>query len=320
MSTAGQERNDAMTPSLPIIEITRSGHTAKFHGSWYRGETTNFIPSKRDLEASDAVDRYVVPGWTPSVPVIRKDTRVLAFGSCFAAHITEHLHDRGFCVLGRHLDLDAHIIRFGEGMVNSFAMRQQLEWALDGKEIPEGLWFSEHKDVCAADPALQEQTRQIILSADAFVFTLGVSEIWYDKRNGEALWRAVPAFLFDGQVHGFRVSTVAENYANLARMRELIRRIKPTAPIIFTLSPVPLMATFRPVSCVTASSVSKAILRVSIDELMRAHADDPNLLYFPSYEIVKEYFVDPYLEDNRHPRPEVVSFVMNTFERHYCGS
>jgi len=305
-------------PSLPPVEITRSGRTAKFHGSWYRGSSTNFIPSKPELSAPDGVERFVLPGWTPSAPVIDKSSAVLAFGSCFAAHVSDYLHERGYHVLGRHLDLDAHIIRFGEGMVNSFAIRQQLEWALTGKEMPEGLWFSEHKDVCPVDPAIQEQTRQIILSADAFIFTLGVSEVWYDKRNGEVLWRAVPSHLFDDSVHGFRVSTTAENYDNLARIRELIRDVKPTAPIIFTLSPVPLMATFRPVSCVTASSVSKAILRVSIDELMRTFSADDRLLYFPSYEIVKDCVVDPYLDDNRHPKPEVVSLVMETFERHYC--
>ena len=98
----------------------------------------------------------------------------------------------------------------------------------------------------------------------------------------------------------------------------MIREVKPAAPIIFTLSPVPLMATFRPVSCLTASSVSKAILRVSIDELMRTFSADERLLYFPSYEIVKDCFADPYLDDNRHLKWEVVSFVMETFERHYC--
>ena len=81
------------------------------------------------------------------------------------------------------------------------------------------------------------------------------------------------------------MSTTAENSDNLARIRELIRDVKPTAPIIFTLSPVPLMATFRPVSCVTASSVSKAILRVSIDELMRTFSADDRLLYLQSYGI-----------------------------------
>ena len=78
------------------------------------------------------------------------------------------------------------------------------------------------------------------------------------------------------------------------------------------------MATFRPISCLTASSVSKAILRVAVDQLMRENPDDRALFYFPSYEIVKDFFVDPYEEDNRHPTPEVVKFIMMTFERYFC--
>ena len=51
---------------------------------------------------------------------------------------------------------------------------------------------------------------------------------------------------------------------------------------------------------------------------MRDRGDDANLYYFPSYEIVKEFFVDAYKEDNRHPKDEIVIAIMQAFERHYC--
>ena len=51
---------------------------------------------------------------------------------------------------------------------------------------------------------------------------------------------------------------------------------------------------------------------------MRDCSGDRDLFYFPSYEIVKELFVDPYEADNRHPTPAIVAFTMKTFERHYC--
>ena len=62
---------------LPIVEITRSGRTAKFHGSWYRGSSTNFIPSKAELFEPDGVDRFVLPGWAPRAPVIDKSSEPL---------------------------------------------------------------------------------------------------------------------------------------------------------------------------------------------------------------------------------------------------
>ena len=138
---------------------------------------------------------------------------------------------------------------------------------------------------------------------------------------------------------------------------------------------VPLAATFRGVSCVTANAASKAILRVAVDELMREeeqpqqpqqqqepqqpqqpqggrmgggggagpagegtahHPPRPppkpspleagegtasskpeegeegegtcagRVFYWPAYEMVKEGFSEAYLEDGRHPKPEVV--------------
>ena len=303
---------------VPPITVRRDGHVARFHGSWYRGPHTNFIPSKAQLRQANAVDQYILHGWLPEAPFIDQRCRITAFGSCFAQHLTKYLHDAGYNVLGKHLNLSSHIIHFGEGMVNTFAIRQQLEWALEDKEFSENLWFGEHKEIATVDPRIKAETKQIIGTTEVFVITLGLSEIWYDKKTGEAFWRAIPSHMFEPSRHGFRVSSYEENYANLARIRDLIRAARPGAKIIFTLSPVPLMATFRPISCLTASSVSKAILRVAVDQLMRDCSGDRDLFYFPSYEIVKDFFVDPYEADNRHPTPDVVEFVMKTFERHYC--
>jgi hypothetical protein len=303
---------------VPSLIVRRDGHVARFHGSWYRGPHTNFIPSKAQLREPDAVDRFILHGWTPEAPFIDKASRITAFGSCFAQHLTKYLHDTGYNVLGKHLNLSSHIIHFGEGMVNTFAIRQQLEWALEDKEFSENLWFGEHKEIALVDPRIKAETKEILSTTEVFVITLGLSEIWYDKKSGEAFWRAIPSHVFDPSRHGFRISSCEENHANLVRIRDLIRATRPGAKIIFTLSPVPLMATFRPISCLTASSVSKAILRVAVDQLMRDCSGDRDLFYFPSYEIVKELFVDPYEADNRHPTPEIVEFIMKTFERHYC--
>jgi hypothetical protein len=304
---------------LPSLHVEREGKVAKFHGSWWRGEHTDFIPSKADLLAEDAVDRYVLRGWTPEHPVLTRAHRITAFGSCFAANVSHHLHQRGYRVTGHDLTLDAHIVRFGEGMVNTFSILQQLEWALEDKEFPDCLWFGKDKEVASLDPRIQEQTKALIESTDAFVLTLGLSEVWYHKPTGEVLWRAVPADLFDDELFGFRVSSVDENLANLHRIHALIRRVRPQAEIVFTLSPVPLMATFRPVPCLTANSVSKAILRVALDLFFeQVGHGDPHCHYFPSYELVKEVAVDPFCDDNRHPRPEVVAWIMRHFERRYC--
>jgi hypothetical protein len=303
---------------LESIHLKRRGRPAVFNGSWYRGESTSFIPCKSDLRDEDAFKEFVLRGWAPPAPFIDRTTPITAFGSCFAAYISDHLAERGYSVFGRHLDLDAHIIRFGEGMVNSFAIRQQLEWALENKDFPADLWIAANKEQAEPDPEIRMQTREIISATQVFVITLGLSEIWYDKPSGEAFWRAIPASRFDPARHGFRVSTVEENRFNIVQSLDLIRAARPDASIVLTLSPVPLMATFRPISCLTANSVSKAILRVALDQVMEEGRERG--YYYPAYEMVTAGSFDPFEEDNRHPKPEVVRRVMQTFERSYCIS
>jgi hypothetical protein len=103
-------------------------------------------------------------------------------------------------------------------------------------------------------------------------------------------------------------------------MHDLIQEHVPGARILFTVSPVPLAATFRPVSCLTANSVSKAILRAALDEFHRNHWDRVNrdLFYFPSYEVICHLFPDSFDEDNRHPKMAIVEFIMKLFEAAYC--
>jgi hypothetical protein len=292
---------------------------ATAHFSWYRGEHTNYNPTKINLFEAKALDEYFLKGWLPRAPFISKTTPVVAFGSCFAEHISRYLRTRGFNILGEELGGSAYIIRFGEGMVNTFAIRQQLEWAFEGREFSEGLWHDKSGKLLKPEAEVRDQTLKVLRSADVFVFTLGLSEVWYDKITGEVFWRAVPADAFDPERHGFRVSTVDENEENLRVIVDLVQRHRPGAKIVMTLSPVPLVATFRPVSCVTANSVSKAVLRVAIDQMMRKRTDIGSLFYFPSYEIVTRYFNDPYELDNRHVRPAVVDTIMETFVRHYVA-
>src|SRR5438128_317297 len=136
---------------IPDIPFRRGDHEAIFNGSWYRGEHTSFLPSKAELRDADAVEKFVLKGWLPHQPFIKKNSPVTAFGSCFAEYISDFLIARGYNVFGRNLNLHAHIIRFGEGIVNTFAVRQQFEWALNEREFPSNLWFGANKEIVALD-------------------------------------------------------------------------------------------------------------------------------------------------------------------------
>jgi hypothetical protein len=98
---------------------------------------------------------------------------------------------------------------------------------------------------------------------------------------------------------------MAQTLQWLETIERLRARHVPDMKIIFTVSPVPLGVTFRPVSALTANSASKAIVRAALDEFLRNHQEEVGwrAFYFPSYELATNYFIDPYGRDNRHICP-----------------
>ena len=120
---------------------------------------------------------------------------------------------------------------------------------------------------------------------------------------------------FDYKIHGFRNTTVDENTSNLIELVRIIKKHNNSAKIIFTLSPIPLIASFRNTPIIQSSLVSKSILRISIDNVLNkltAH----DLYYWPSYEIINTLFANNFESDGRHVQKCVLNFIMTLFE--YC--
>ncbi len=161
-------------------------------------------------------------------------------------------------------------------------------------------------------------TKAVLDETEVFIITLGLSEVWYDEQTGEVFMRAVPYDKFDPTRHKFRMATQSENLRNLFNISALLLKHRPTAHLIFTLSPIPLTATFRPMSALVASSASKANLRSALDEFFEWQHLRGLHYYFPSYDIVLNCFNHQFMEDRRHVHRHVLDFVMAVFSRHYC--
>ena len=287
--------------------------------TWFRGEHTNFNPTTARLLEVEGTRKFVLHGWVPAAPVITPSTQITAFGSCFAANISNWLSKRNFRVLNKDESAkNAYVVTCGEGMVNSFVIRQQFEWAWENKTFDGALWHGYKAEEYGYDPAIQAETRRIFDATDVFILTFGLSEVWYDEPTGNVFWRTIPKDAYDPARHKFRVSTVDENKDNLRAIHTLIRKHRPDAKIIFTLSPIPLIATFRDNACLTSNSVSKAVLRVAIDEVVREKADEGVLHYWPSYELVADVFQLPYKADRRHMKEPVLDYIMTLFEAAWC--
>ena len=304
--------------TLPTLLYKTKSDSQKFGGHWFRGKNCNFIPSKKHFKDNNFFEKYILKGFKPNKPFITKKHNILAFGSCFAAEVSKYLASKNYSIFNKKYSTDAHIIRYGEGMANTFTVLEQLLWAFDNKNIEKNTWYYSPNEEVRSDQKIREQTLQLLNQIDVFIITVGLSEVWYNKQNDQVFWKAIPANKFDENKHGFRLSSVAENTHNLENIYNIIKKNKPSASVIFTLSPIPLMATFRPQSCITANSVSKSILRVSLDQLISKYKKNKDIYYFPSFEIVKDYFVDPFMDDNRHLKKDSVLEIMRLFENNYC--
>ena len=287
--------------------------------TWYRGKHTNYLPNKKTLEKENAIEQFLLNGWLPDEPFIKHNSHIVAIGSCFAREVSNYLAEQGYSSLksvkGRH---DAHEF-IDEGVNNTFALRQLLEWSWTGKEPKDETWHNSKSDIMERNEERRKESAKYFSKSNVIIITLGLSEVWYNKETEDVYWRAVPYDEFDKSKHGYRVSNVEENKKNLQVILDLIEQHAPKAKVIITLSPVPLIATFRPIGCIVANSVSKAILRVAVDEVMRERdvQNNDKLFYWPSYEIVKEYAKSPYKEDNRHITRETVELIMETFSKYY---
>jgi hypothetical protein len=300
-----------------LTTYEQDGRQKKTTSTFFRGKDANFNPTDESLARRRFVENYLLKGLAPEAPFIEKGTTIVPFGSCFAANIENYLFQNDYNILTKQYP-DAYVSSMGDGIVNTYAIRQQFEWAWDRKVPAMELWHGYKAEVFGYDEQVRRNTQDMFDQCDVFIITLGLAEVWYDKLTDLVFWRAVPQSKFDESRHKFRVTSVAENLENLHRIRQIIRQHRPHASIVFTLSPVPLTASFRNQSCIASNSASKAILRAALDEFMRSVGPAEATFYFPSYEIVTSCFMSPFMEDRKHPHAHVIDLNMAIFERYFC--
>lgn len=282
------------------------------------------------------------PLWTPKFQVEPRH-RIATFGSCFAQHIGRALRERGFGWRDTepappHLSDDqARAFNYGvftcrtANIYTTTLLRQWTRWAL-GETPPDEVWEKDGRFFDPFRPAIEpngfasrEETlrlravtidafRQAIVASDLFVFTLGLTESWWntEQRYEYPSCPGTIAGVFNSNRHGFRNLIFGEVIDGLIASIEAMRGANPDLRFLLTVSPVPLAATASGHHVLVATSESKAVLRAVAGQLarFRDYVD-----YFPSYEIItaapmRGMFFEPNL---RGVARVGVDFVMSQF-------
>jgi hypothetical protein len=121
---------------------------------------------------------------------------------------------------------------------------------------------------------------------------------------------------YDADQHEFVNFTVAEVASDLQAFIHRLLRVNPSARVILTVSPVPLIATYEDRHVLVSTTYSKSVLRVAAEEVCQHNAQ---CAYFPSYEIITgNYTRSAYYDDDlRSVKQQGVDHVMRLFLAHY---
>jgi hypothetical protein len=158
------------------------------------------------------------------------------------------------------------------------------------------------------------KVRELFASMEVFIFTMGLTECWFNKLTGAAypIAPGVTAGKFDPAIHGFKNLSYEEIILDMREFIELLRSFNPNCKILLTVSPVPLTATAEKTHVLVATMRSKSILRAVTSSLY----DQYDFVdYFPSYEVILSHpFRGMFFQNNlRTIHEQGVDFVMSHF-------
>ncbi|CAL4869178.1 hypothetical protein MMA231_03469 (plasmid) [Asticcacaulis sp. MM231] len=280
---------------------------------------------------------------------ISRNEPVITAGSCFAQHVAKRLSENGFnyfvCEKAHSLIPDSVALANNYGVFsarygNLYTARQlkQLLQRAWGNHVPiENTWqLANGNFVDPFRPQVQpggfiseaelnidrEQhfaaIRRGIKKMSVFVFTLGLTEAWADKRDGSVfpLAPGVAGGTYNPDIHEFVNFDLNDTLNDLRWSIKYLRRRNPNCKIIITVSPVPLNATAVDRHVLVSTVYSKSVLRIAAEDVCNTFEFCD---YFPSYEIITAphaggvYFAS----DKRSVTEAGVDHVMGLFLKHY---
>ncbi len=281
---------------------------------------------------------------------IDRSMKIAMAGSCFAQQICRHLRARGFTVLDREpappgltpeeaaqYGFGLYSARYGN-IYTARQLRQLAEEAFADLVPGDAIWRKDDRFYDALRPTVEpnglasalavrqarrfhlRQVREVIATAEIFVFTLGLNETWMHTQSG-TVYPTAPGVVcgdYNPAKYQFKNLTATEIHDDLLAFFTLARQHNPNLKMVLTVSPQRPIATATGQHVLTAAAYSKAVLRAGAGQLESEHAD---VDYFPSFEMV----TNP-LAGNRYFNPNLrtvtdagVAVAMDAFFASYAG-
>lgn len=233
---------------------------------------------------------------------------ILLLGSCFSDSIGDKFKQGGFNVESNTFGTLFHPIAISN-VIHS-ALTEEDKVAVYQRDDLYFSWDSASKIYAISEPKLIEsvlekrnQLAEKLKSSRLICFTLGTA--WeYKLKSTETVvgnCHKAPQNLFEKSL-----TTIDEMRKEWESALLLIRKVNPTAKIVFTVSPVR-----HTKDGLIENNRSKARLL----ELIQQLSEDHKLIYFPSYEIAIDELRDYrfYAEDLVHPSKTAIEYIWKRF-------
>lgn len=259
------------------------------------------------------------------VPISRSDfqldhhSRLMIFGSCFSENI-------GNLLLANKFEVDLN--PFGI-LYNPLSISVAFDRLLSGEvfnesdlTIREGIYhsFLHHGTFSSADPQVClrrindrfETASARIAQTDVFFVTFGTAYVFCSKKTGHVVGNC-HKFPFD--FFSRSMLSVEEIVAEWSRLIGEILQLQPDSKFVFTVSPIRHWK-----DGAHQNHVSKSILHLSIDELMKIFPD--SVRYFPAYELMMDDLRDYrfYASDMVHPSDTAIEYIWERFCETYFSN
>ena len=235
-------------------------------------------------------------------------SRILSLGSCFANNIALKLADAKFRVLSSPTGI----------LFNPESIASAIRGIAAGEKINDTelqyngeVWFSYdfHSSFSATNreqalASMQEAVTcatDFLQEADTVIITFGTAWVYRHCQSGKVVANChkQPQRLFRREL--LSVEDIVKSWSPI-----LSNQLK-DKHVIFTVSPIRHLS-----DGLEQNSLSKAILRIGINELLKLHT---NASYFPSFEIMNDELRDYrfYAEDMTHPSGTAIEYIWQRF-------
>lgn len=277
-------------------------------------EDTKWYPTIAQVKEKNSVDRFIMEGWIPKIPFISLNTKIIAFGDCFVQCIIQFLINNKINVNMNNIKLFFYSSQF----INTFSILEQIEWVMGKRSAEEIEYFRGNSTRTGSKKVVLSEEERVAAKkqfeiTDVIILSFGVIETWMNLQ-GQSLWSKS---LNDQKDEILRISSFEENRKNMDCIYKNLREINRHCDIIIQLSPIPINASFGDKSVVSANCLAKSTLKTVINDFYCQYKNDPNLHYFPSYEIANYLLKYPYDEDNRHLTSEATNIITGCFGKYY---